>query len=100
MFMHQMPFDMYCLGRAEMFAGSASDASFLIDGRDAQRVFVVRVFLYESDCSDRAMACTVAAFDLISIDNAELEPDHCMAYLNGRFFFGIYRSDSSGRTDL
>ena len=100
MFMHQMPFDMYCLGRAEMFAGSASDASFLIDGRDAQRVFVVRVFLYESDCSDRAMACTVAAFDLISIDNAELEPDHCMTDLYRGFFFCIHRSDCPGRTDL
>ena len=100
MFMHQMSFDMYGMGRAEVFAGAASYASFFIDGRDAQRFFVIRIFLYESDRSDRTMAGAVATSDIVCIDHAEVEPDHCMAYLNGRFFFGIYRSDSSGRTDL
>ena len=69
--------------RAEVLTCSATDTSFLIYGRNHQRLRVVRILSYHLDRSCRAVAGTVAAAYSVSIDYAVVEVHYCMSYLDG-----------------
>ena len=83
--MHFMPFHMDgrqrpC--RTEIFTGTASYAPLLIHSRNHERILVSRILANHPDCTSRAMACAVAAADLVCVNDAVVKAYHCMADLD------------------
>ena len=68
-------------GRAEVLAGSAAYATFLIHSGYEEGFFVLRIEFYHPDGPRRASACTVAATYSVSIDYAVVKINHGVAYL-------------------
>ena len=68
--------------RAEILACSTSDASFFINGRDPERILLIRIALYHSYRSGRAVAGAVSAAHIVFIDNACIEVHDGMSYLD------------------
>lgn len=77
--------------RTQILAGTASDASFLIDCRNHQRLRVIRILPDHTDGSGRAVTCTVAAADFISIHDAVIKIHYSVSYLDGRLLLPGYR---------
>ena len=69
-------------GRAEVFACSATDTSFLIYNRNPERVLVFRVLPYQLDSSGRAVTGTVTTAYSICIDYTIVKIDNCMSNLD------------------
>lgn len=67
--------------RTQILAGTASDASFLIDSRDHQRLRIIRILPDHPDGSGRAVACTVAAAYSVGIDDTVVKVHYCVTYL-------------------
>ena len=62
-------------GRTEVFASTATDTAFRVDGRKLERVGVLGVRRYHGDGTCGTMARTVTAFHLVGL----------YSYLDGRF---------------
>ena len=64
---------------AYVFAGSAADASLLVDGRDSS-IWILWAF-YHRDGAIGAVAGAIAARDIVRIDYAPVGHPHGVAYL-------------------
>ena len=87
-------------GRTEVFAGTATDAAFRVDGRKLERVGVLGVRRYHGDGTCGTMACTVTAFHLIGLHHAVAFDPYGVPYLDGRFLGQRSQMDGVCRTDL
>lgn len=86
--------------RTEILARSAADATALVNGRNTQRVRILRVETDHADSPDRAVARTVAAADPIPFDDAETAVHGSGTDMHGRLLLRGKRKYRSGRADL
>ena len=68
--------------RAEVLTCTASDASFLVHYRYSERLVIVRILSYHTDCTGRAMTCAVAAAYFVCVDYTAAEIYYSMSDLD------------------
>ena len=86
-------------GRAEVFAGTAADASVFVHGRHLHlsvRAFVV----YHLDGSRRAVTGAVAAADAVGEHHAVLLDPYGMTHMDAGLFLTCDGFDGTGGADL
>ena len=72
-------------GRTEVFASTATDAAFCVDGWELERIGVLGVRRYHGDGTCGTMARTVTAFHLVGLYHTVALDPYGVSYLDGRF---------------
>ena len=72
-------------GWTQMFAGSATDATFGVNGGDFEGVLIVRIEWNQFDCIRRAMPLAAVAAHFVPHDNAEVVLPYGVPDLNRGF---------------
>ena len=68
--------------RAEVLTCTASDASFLVHYRYSERLVIVRILSYHTDCTDRTVTCAVTTAYFVCVDYTAAEIYYSMSDLD------------------
>ena len=86
--------------RAQVFAGTATDAACLVDRGDIDRVFVVGIERHHLDGTCRAVTFAVAAIHVVGHADAVVLQPHGMTNLRARLLGTVDGTDSPCRADV